>query len=495
MSDRKHSRSFAFRPVWAGGLLWAAACAAGATASAPIVGVATLVIGVARVISPSGEAATVDRGTPIRVGDRVETQAGGHVHLRFVDGGRVSVRPSSRLQIENYSHSADVPALNAIKFRLDEGVVRSITGTWGEAARDKFRLNTPVAAIGVKGTDFVARTRGGTTFASVYAGAIALTPLAGGCQGSLGPCLNGAEKLLTADMKGQTLELARMQGTAQVVPSIEHIALGTRTTAAPAASTKLSDADPTVVEKVVASEQKVNAVQTFLAAVGPVTAPGAGSGSGGSAGGADTAGGSTPIVATRPPVVDQLAWGRWGTYDVTGSPVPVAAPIGDKISIASVTPVNNGGPGPTVLMDASKAGWEYVSPGSVAQLDSGYRIFRDPAAGSAPISGEVKADFRLAGAAANLTRAGGVLEAASVDKGTLSMDFVRNTYDTSLTITNPTIKTVTLEEKGGTIDKATGVLTSPHTSGIVTNDRSQAAYYFNRTLTEGELKGITLWGR
>ena len=33
--------------------------------------------------------------------------------------------------------------------------MRSITGQWGEAARDRFRLNTPIAAIGVRGTDFI----------------------------------------------------------------------------------------------------------------------------------------------------------------------------------------------------------------------------------------------------------------------------------------------------------------------------------------------------
>ncbi len=120
-----------------------------------MVGEATMVIGVAKLIAADGVERPVDRGTAIRVGDRIETGAGGHVHLRFVDGARLSVRPASRLQVENYSRASDGSALTAIKFRLDEGVVRSITGAWGEAERDRFRLNTPVAAIGVKGTAFV----------------------------------------------------------------------------------------------------------------------------------------------------------------------------------------------------------------------------------------------------------------------------------------------------------------------------------------------------
>lgn len=136
---------------------------AATTATAPTVGEATLVIGQAQIVALARSRKPVERGPLVRVGDAIQTQIGGHVHLRFVDGGRVSVRPSSRLQIENYAHSEQQPQLSAIKFRLDEGVVRSITGSWGEA-RERFRLNTPLAAIGVKGTDFIVRATSDTTW-------------------------------------------------------------------------------------------------------------------------------------------------------------------------------------------------------------------------------------------------------------------------------------------------------------------------------------------
>ena len=64
-----------------------------AHASAPgIVGEVTLVIGTASLQAADGQTRAVERGSEVRVGDKVETQQGGHVHLRFVDGGRVSVR-------------------------------------------------------------------------------------------------------------------------------------------------------------------------------------------------------------------------------------------------------------------------------------------------------------------------------------------------------------------------------------------------------------------
>lgn len=168
--------------AWALGFAGSAQ-ASTASSAHPSVGEATLVIGLARITGADGSVREVQRGADLRVGDRVETLPGAHVHIRFVDGARVSVRPGSRLTVEQYAQSASgvtAPGTasagtgGAIKFRLDEGVMRSITGAWGEAARDRFRLNTPVAAIGVKGTDFVVRADGQGTAASVFAGAILL---------------------------------------------------------------------------------------------------------------------------------------------------------------------------------------------------------------------------------------------------------------------------------------------------------------------------------
>ena len=82
---------------WAVGLLLVGAAQLPAIAmseSTPpaIVGEATMVIGTARITSALGQSVVADKGAAIRVGDRIETEASGHVHLRFVDGGRVSVR-------------------------------------------------------------------------------------------------------------------------------------------------------------------------------------------------------------------------------------------------------------------------------------------------------------------------------------------------------------------------------------------------------------------
>lgn len=481
--------------------------AAGAPDGAAMVGEATLVIGVARLISTDGVERLVDRGTAIRVGDRIETGAGGHVHLRFVDGARLSVRPASRLQVENYSRASDASALTAIKFRLDEGVVRSITGAWGEAERDRFRLNTPVAAIGVKGTDFVVKSDGETTLASVYTGAIMLTPIAGvGCQTSFGPCLNGSEKLLSEDMKGQMLSLSRQQATPQLVPAVDLLAqrvvrpvmaevtvrpdLVIKPEVNPVASPVVSRTD-TSPEKTVVSESRVTemvAVQVASAAqltqpvVPPVVTP---------TQPVAPVQPVTPVVPVQPiapvlvvtpvtpvtpvvlpPVVTQLVWARMAEV----------APDGDSLSRSFAQAIEGGRQG---------------TVGNFA-----YSLYREVSA-TAPVvlaSADTSANFRLAGSAAQLTMPSGrstVSEAVQVNNGTLSVDFAHSTYATQLNVSNARIGVDSVTSNG--IIKSNGVLLgqggNAYTAGALSLDGKEAGYFFEKTLAAGQLTGLTLWGR
>ena len=193
-------------------------------ASPSVVGEITTVIGQGSVIGSAGPQSAY-RGQSIRVGDRIETTVGGHIHIRFLDGGLVSVRPLSRLRVEDY-RNADQNGLAAIKFRLEDGVMRSVTGQWGEAHRDRFRLNTPIAAIGVKGTDFIVKAQGEGTFASVNTGAIVMAPLEGTCARTLGPCNGQSAILLSAEMRSTMLEY-RPQGenaVPRLVPLVDLLA-------------------------------------------------------------------------------------------------------------------------------------------------------------------------------------------------------------------------------------------------------------------------------
>lgn len=438
------------------------ALAADAQPGQDTVGEASMIIGAVRVMSGDGVARVLERGSPIKVGDKIETGEGGHVHIRFVDGGRLSVRPSSRLQVENYGRSTDQPALMAIKFRLDEGVVRSITGSWGEAARDRFRLNTPVAAIGIKGTDFVVKTDINNTLASVHTGAIMLTPLASGCQTSLGPCQNGSEKLLTEDMKGLMLALGRLQVIPQIVPAVDLLAQRAR----PASADTIAKADPALKtegnrsdvnnERAVVNESRavdVVAISKSTSAAQQVAA--------------------VPVPPVVLPVeVKQLVWAR----------LAAIAPDGDTISRSFADALQNGRQG---------------TVGNVA-----YSLFRDvPGAGPAILtSSDTSANFRLAGAAAQLVRTDrGVdfIEPVQVGGGTLNVDFAKSTFATQLSVSNTRIGGESIVSNG--VIKPNGILQSQggnaFTSGALSLNGKEAGYFFSRAITAGQLSGITQWGR
>jgi hypothetical protein len=168
--------------------------------AATAVGEVSLAIGTSRIIGERGNE-TVTRGMSVMPGDRIETDRGGHVHLRFVDGAYVSVRPGSRLTIDSYVYDPAKPQDNAVRFRLESGVARAISGRIAESARERFRLNTPIAAIGVRGTDFVVLAEANRVRAAVHSGAIVLAPIGEGCQlSALGPCATSAARMLSADM-------------------------------------------------------------------------------------------------------------------------------------------------------------------------------------------------------------------------------------------------------------------------------------------------------
>ncbi len=446
-------------------------------AGGAIVGEATMVIGTASVLQEDGSVRTLDRGAAVRVGDRIETKAGGHVHLRFVDGGRLSVRPASRLHIESYSHSAQQPQLGAIKFRLDEGVVRSITGSWGEAARERFRLNTPVAAIGVKGTDFVVRSDMERTAASVYTGAITLTPLANnGCGASVGPCISGHEKLLSDDMKGQILEYSRRDAAPLLVATdtVARNARAVEITARTEKSQTLDDlrAEPTPV-KSLTSEQKAVEVAVYTPPVAPVAPPPP----------------EPPVTIAPPPPPPAPA----PPPAVVEPTVPVPPPQVTQLAWARQSWTNRA-EGDSFVVDyetALRSGWNRVI-GNVSNV-----LFQQPdAQGKLPQEGIV--NFRLANAAAQFYKDSRTpVEAVAVQSGALQVDFGRSLFQTSLFMASKSIGSQSIQAAGNV--SATGqfvpTASNANITGALNASGTEAAYAFEKGLPQGSLSGVTLWGR
>lgn len=93
----------------------------------------------------------VRRDVAIRAGDRIRTGTDGTVQLRFTDGALMSIQPGSDFRIEAYAYDA---VTQRSVFELLQGTVRAISGRIGKRDRDDWRLRTPTATLGIRGTEF-----------------------------------------------------------------------------------------------------------------------------------------------------------------------------------------------------------------------------------------------------------------------------------------------------------------------------------------------------
>jgi hypothetical protein len=151
---------------------------AGFAQSAPA-GTVTLLNGTAQATGLSVPVHPLNKGDSIYPGDVVETAAGSYALIRFTDQGSVLLRPQSRFQVENYKYGAAAPAAapapaapapqggalaplqassagtgDSSFFRLLKGGLRAVSGLIAHADYGHYRMSTPVATMGIRGTDY-----------------------------------------------------------------------------------------------------------------------------------------------------------------------------------------------------------------------------------------------------------------------------------------------------------------------------------------------------
>jgi hypothetical protein len=157
-------------------------------------------------------------GAPVGEGQLLSTGKDGYIYIKTVDKGLFILRPATRARIAAYHVDHDNPANTRIKFELLSGVARSQSGEAVKLARQNFRFNTPVAAIGVRGTDFTVFTDQDTSRVAVISGGITFSGFTGACRPEgIGPCEGGAGRELSAAQKGQLLQFRRGQASPQLL--------------------------------------------------------------------------------------------------------------------------------------------------------------------------------------------------------------------------------------------------------------------------------------
>ena len=155
----------------------------------------------------AGGSVALEKGHPLREGDRIRTQVDGYVYVRMADGGLLVVRPMSELQIDRWRFNPSEPQLSEIRYTLNGGVARYVSGRGSQAAKDKFRFNTPIAAIGVRGTDFTVFSDLELTRVSVRVGGVVVSSFGAGCRAdALGPCEGPSATELFASARDKMIQ-------------------------------------------------------------------------------------------------------------------------------------------------------------------------------------------------------------------------------------------------------------------------------------------------
>lgn len=96
----------------------------------------------------------LDAGDPVYRGESVVTGANANLEIRFLDGTLLGQGGESRVDLDEYVFDDSDAALN---FQMVTGVIRMVSGKIAETNPEAFNLSTPLATIGIRGTEIIAK--------------------------------------------------------------------------------------------------------------------------------------------------------------------------------------------------------------------------------------------------------------------------------------------------------------------------------------------------
>jgi len=102
---------------------------------------------------PGGGPRQLAQDAELANSDTVSTGPGASCQLRLADGTLLSMGESSSVTIMDAAYDPGRPDAASAVCRLGRGVYRCLTGEAAAQSPDRFRLETPLAVIGVRGTE------------------------------------------------------------------------------------------------------------------------------------------------------------------------------------------------------------------------------------------------------------------------------------------------------------------------------------------------------
>lgn len=404
------------------------------------IGQVVFVVGEAQ-LQRDAHAQPIVKGLTLQEGDSIKTGPTGHVHLRMQDQGFIAVRPGSDFQIRHYRWQPQTPAANQVLLHLEKGVARTVSGQAGEANRARYRFTTPVAAIGLRGTDYVVQADTERTLVNVLQGAIVINPLGPGCSADLAsPCHTPYMQELSAKTPQAYLEVY-MQGT---TPAVVRHEQGAADPAAPLTPAHPAEPRPAVgpglkpgkpqepkLEPTVKLEKDAQqAVQN----------------------GAAQDAGAEALAAT-------IVWGRWSHVAISSPTLLSQLKPNREVSFANEL-------------------FALLRPSGKPQLPRG-------TLGMHYSAGE-----------AWLKTASGPLQALAVSDGRLHLDFDRREFKTSLQVATPEV-TQGLYAQGSLNPqgefRSHASVSNMNVAGVIGSQAKEVGYLFDSAQLGGTIYGATHW--
>lgn len=100
-----------------------------------------------------GDGADLALGAPIRRFETVLTGGLSRLEITFVDNGVLVLGDNARLVIDEYVYEPDAKRGN-VALSVVQGAFRAVSGRIAELDGRPYRLRTPLATIGIRGTEF-----------------------------------------------------------------------------------------------------------------------------------------------------------------------------------------------------------------------------------------------------------------------------------------------------------------------------------------------------
>ena len=521
MINRHNQHKHKCSPRWRG--LFASLCAAafllmpGVNASQMLASVATAVIAVGEVQHlRGGQVSRLGLGQSLQEGDRIVTGRDGMAILVFIDQARVSLRSESELIISKYRLSQPGKPAD-MQLELVRGAMRQISGDAMRAEPERYRLNTPVAAIGVRGTDFLAKASNESLETFIQEGSIVLMPLGNGCAAAQDSrACTPIDLLASTDLMryvrlSNTGQLQRRGVSAGELEQLFGIKLArgadpsatVQMAAAPVAPAAQPQASPSVAPAPAPAPAPVAVVTVVAAAPQPnaTSMPDPVQSSAQEAIVAELVKAADTLAAVPPaplnpepaPVPESPAPPPVVVPDPTPAPLPMPTQlVWGRYATASAIPVTPVMTLPVSYAQASEG--RHVTVGEPFE----YALWREGTRGSIDkgLRGQVSYSF-VAGEAYFQAAGASVGSQATIDSAKLSIDFDLSRFDSAFKVTHSATGQVSIAASGRMNDEGvfTGGTNLERVAGAVSKDGTEAGALFTKSIAAGTVRGISLFRR